>query len=148
MPERDAPPAATTTVLALDFGRRRIGVAVGQSVTASASPLGTVANGDSGPDVAALERLIDEWRPDRLVVGLPLSADGGPSELVPEVRAFVRWLGRFGLDIDTVDERHSSQEAAALLISARQGGSRGRIRKGDVDAAAAVVIAERYLAAL
>ena len=66
------------TILAFDFGRRRIGVAVGQSVTASASPLGVVANADTGPDFGAIGRLVAEWRPSRIIVGMPLTADGSP----------------------------------------------------------------------
>src|SRR5690606_25762510 len=66
------------TVLAFDFGGSRIGVAVGQSVTGSAGPLGVVANGPRGPDWERIDALVREWRPSRLIVGLPLHADGSP----------------------------------------------------------------------
>ena len=79
---------APETILAFDYGLRRIGVAVGQSVTGSASPLGIVANGPDGVDDAELSALIAEWRPTRLVVGLPMHADGSPSEMQQHVAAF------------------------------------------------------------
>jgi putative Holliday junction resolvase len=142
-PERDR--GRPETIVAFDFGRRRIGVAVGQTVTTSASPAGVIDNGDRGPDFAGIARLIEEWRPARLVVGLPLNADGSQSRMHAVVAEFVADLGRYGLPVDTMDERHTSQEAEAALKRARASGQRGRIRKQDVDAAAAVLIAERYL---
>ena len=99
---RDTGGAAPETILAFDFGLRRIGVAVGQSVTMSASPLGVVPNSDDGPDFDAIARLVDEWRPTRLVVGLPLSTDGEPGEIQAHVDAFVRELWRYQLDVDTL----------------------------------------------
>lgn len=144
-PDRAA--ARPETILAFDFGLRRIGIAIGQSITGSASPLGIVANGASGPDFTAIGALVTEWRPTRLVVGLPFHADGSDSEMLAPVRAFVDELGRFGLPVATVDERYSSVEAQRLLKDARASGNRGRIRKGDIDTAAAVCIAERFLSA-
>lgn len=135
------------TLLAFDYGRRRIGVAAGQSVTGSASPLGTVRNTANGPDNAALAALIREWRPALLVVGLPLHADGSPSEMQHPVEEFIELLGAFELPIDTIDERYTSVEAQARLKEARAAGARGRISKESIDSAAAVLIAERYLAA-
>jgi putative Holliday junction resolvase len=134
------------TILAFDYGLRRIGVAVGQDVTASASPVGTIANGDDGVDHAHLQAIIAEWRPARLVVGMPLHADGSPGEMTGAVDAFIAELARYGLPVATIDERYSSLEAEQTLKNARQQGSRGRIAKADIDAAAAVFIAERYLA--
>ncbi|NIL93821.1 MAG: Holliday junction resolvase RuvX [Woeseiaceae bacterium] len=137
--------AAPETILAFDFGLRRIGVAVGQSVTMSASPLGVVSNSDKGPDFEAIDRLIHEWRPTRLVVGLPLHADGEPGEMQAHVEEFVRELWRYNLDVDTVDERYTSIEAEEALKKARAAGSRGRVSKEAIDSAAAVFIAERFL---
>ena len=141
-------PSTPETILAFDYGLRRIGVAVGQSITGSASPLGIVDNGERGPDQDRIEALIKEWRPNGIVVGMPLHADGSPGDLAPTIRAFMRELERFGLPVTEIDERHTSQEAEATLIRARQAGSKGRISKSDIDAAAAVMIAERYLAGL
>ena len=141
-PDSSIPPL---TVIAFDFGLRRIGAAVGQAVTASASPLGVAGNGEMGPDWDQIRIWIDEWRPDRLIVGLPLNADGSESTLVETVRAFAADLARFGLEIGLVDERYSSREAEEALKSARASGRRGRIDKKQIDALAAVIIAERWL---
>ncbi|MGB5164949.1 MAG: Holliday junction resolvase RuvX [Woeseiaceae bacterium] len=136
------------TILCFDFGLRRIGVAVGQDITGSASPLGIITNSDDGPDTNRIAALIKEWRPAKLVVGMPFHADGSDSEIQVPVRAFIELLGQFELPIDTIDERYTSLEAERVLKEARAAGTRGRLTKEMVDAAAAVFIAERYLAAL
>jgi len=133
------------TILAFDFGLRRIGVAVGQTVTGSASPLGVIANGDDGPDFEAVATLVREWHPSRLIVGLPLHADGSPGEMQSHVEGFVRELWRYQLKVDTVDERYTSREAESVLKNARAAGNRGRISREMIDSAAAVLIAERFL---
>ena len=135
------------TILAFDYGRRRIGVAVGQTITASASPLGVVSNDYSGPDHEKIASLIKEWRPNRLVVGMPAHADGSASDMQNYVNQFIETLAVFEIEIDTVDERFTSIEAEAQLKDARAAGARGRITKESIDSAAAVLIAERYLAA-
>ena len=143
---RDTP---LETIIAFDFGLRRIGVAVGQPITGSASPLGVVANGRGGPEWARIEALVAEWRPARLVVGMPLHTDGTPSQIAPAVAEFVRGLARFGLPVETVDERYSSLEAREMLVEGRRSGhTRRRTAREMVDAAAAVLIAERWLARL
>ena len=138
--------SAPATILAFDFGLRRIGVAVGQSITGSASPLGVVANRETGVDQDAIGALVREWRPGLLVVGMPAHADGSPSEMQAPIEAFIEELARYELPVETVDERYTSVEAERVLKEARAGGSRGRISKEDIDSAAAVFIAERYLA--
>lgn len=138
-------PVTPETVLAFDFGMRRIGVAVGQQVTNSASPLGIVRNSDEGPDWVHVGKLIDEWRPERLIVGMPSHTDGSPSAIGNAVRSFVADLERFELPVETVDERYSSLEAEATLKTQRAAGQRGRIKKATIDASAAVLIAERWL---
>jgi len=144
----DTPEASRPeTIIAFDFGLRRIGVAVGQTVTGSASPLGVVINGENGPDEARIAGLIAEWRPSRLVVGMPAHGDGSPSEMQAHVRTFMAELASLGLPVDTVDERYTSIEAGNVLKQARALGSSGRISKEMIDSAAAVCIAERYLAA-
>ena len=134
------------TILAFDYGLQRIGVAVGQDVTASASPVGVVANGADGVDHDRIRAIIREWQPTRLVVGMPRHADGSPSAMTAAVEAFIEELAQYGLPISEIDERYSSLEAEQALKNARKQGSRGRISKQDIDAAAAVFIAERYLA--
>jgi putative Holliday junction resolvase len=138
--------AEPRTILAFDFGLRRIGTAVGQDITGSASPLGVVNNRETGVDFEGVAALIEEWRPTLLVVGMPAHADGSPSDIQAHVDAFISDLERFGLPIDTVDERHTSVEAERVLKNARAAGTRGRISKAMIDSAAAVFIAERYLA--
>ena len=138
-------PDTPETILAFDFGLRRIGVAVGQQVTGSASPLETVRHTDEGPDWNRISALVNEWRPARLIVGMPGHADGSPSEMSTVVLQFVRALDRFDLPVETVDERYSSVEAEALLKTQRQEGRRGRISKEAIDSAAATLIAERWL---
>jgi putative Holliday junction resolvase len=135
------------TILAFDYGRRRIGVAVGQTITASASPLGIVSNDYSGPDNEKIASLIKEWQPSRLVVGMPAHADGSASDMQNYVSQFIDTLAVYELEIDTVDERFTSVEAEAQLKDSRAAGTRGRITKESIDSAAAVLIAERYLAA-
>ena len=137
--------ASPETVIAFDFGLRRIGVAVGQDVTASATPVTAVANRDGHPDWDAIGAVVEEWRPARLIVGLPMQEDGSPSTMAKHIDRFVRELARFDLPIETVDERYSSLEAAALLKSERAAGLRGRIKKEAIDSVAAALIAERWL---
>lgn len=134
------------TVIAFDFGLRRIGVAVGQQVTGSASALTTVANRASGPEWPHIDKLLDEWRPQRLIVGVPTLRDGKPGALVPAIEDFCTALARYDLPVETIDERLSSSDASARLKANRQAGGRRRIAKSAIDAAAAAVIAERWLA--
>lgn len=133
-------------MLAFDFGLRRIGVAVGQQVTHSASAIATVSNRDCGPDWQRIDALIKEWQPQRLIVGVPIMRDGKPGALAPAIEVFCGELQRYSLPIETIDERLSSSEASAQLKAGRRAGARGRIGKAAIDAAAAAIIAERWLA--
>jgi len=107
-----------------------------------------VANRDSGIDHDRIAELVREWRPTGLVVGMPAHADGSPGDLQRPVEAFVAELSRYDLPVDVVDERYTSIEAERVLRQAREQGTRGRITKDMIDSAAAVFIAERYLAGL
>jgi len=133
------------TIIAFDFGLRRIGIAVGQQITDSASPLETVSNSDSGPDWRRIESIVQEWRPQRLIVGMPMRADGSPADFGKSITTFIAELNRFELPVETVDERYTSLDAEAVLKSQREGGLRGRISKEAIDSAAATCIAERWL---
>ena len=133
-------PAARTrdsviSFLGFDFGTRRIGVASGNALTRSASPLATIAAvGEARFE--AIGRLIGEWRPDALVVGVPRHPDGAAHQNTLRAERFARQLGgRYGLPVHEVDERYSTVEAA----------SRGA---RDLDAAAAAIILEQFLGGL
>ena len=125
-------PSSPRSYLAFDFGLKRVGVASGNSLTCTAQPLRTVAaEGDAR--FAAIGRLIDEWRPDALVVGVPFHPDGAEHENTVRARRFARQLhGRFRLPVHEVDERHTTTEAQAA-------GAR------DADAGAACIILEQFL---
>jgi len=111
-----------STVLAFDFGERFVGVAVGETGVGVAHPLVTIDAPASGPRFAAIAGLIEEWRPARLVVGLPLGLDGAPHALTRRAQRFARQLeGRFGLPVALVDERFTSAEAAERLRSMGRG---------------------------
>jgi putative Holliday junction resolvase len=140
MPE--AVMAAEGTVLAFDFGTKRIGVAVGEMLIGQAHALTHIAGEESGPRFAAIAGLIDEWKPQRLVVGLPLSVDGTPHDLTRRAERFARQLeGRFGLPVSLVDERYTSVEAESTL---RAAGAQRALREKKVDAAAAQLILQQY----
>ena len=137
----------TRIVLAFDFGLRRIGVAVGDTLTRSATPHATVPCHDSGPDWTGIDRVIRTLGPDLLVVGAPYNDDGSPGRIAPAADAFAADLGaRYKLTVDRADERFSSAEAASLLREQRASGQRRRsVKKGDVDSAAAAVLLASWL---
>jgi putative Holliday junction resolvase len=133
-------------VLAFDFGRRRIGVACGDTVSRSASSLEAVPADAAGPRWEVIGSLLREWQPHMAVVGLPYNVDGSDSDMTTAARSFAAELARrYALHVAMVDERYSSLEAEARLKSARESGlRRRRVAKSDVDAAAACVILERW----
>lgn len=135
-----APPGGT--VIAFDVGERRIGVAVGESITGSARPLCILECRDSRPDWASLERVIAEWRPSTLVVGRPCHADGSDSHSTRRADRFARQArGRFELPVHRVDERLSTHEAARRRHAS---GAARRRRNAALDAEAAGVILETW----
>jgi putative Holliday junction resolvase len=138
--------AAPAVILAFDYGAKRIGVAVGQTTTGTASPVGVIAvHGE--PDWTAVARCLAEWSPTRLLVGLPYNMDGTETALTATCRAFAAELARrFGLPVDCVDERLTSAAATADLREARRSGTRTRrVRREDIDAHAARLILETWL---
>ena len=139
--------APARLALGFDFGRRRIGVAVGGSATGRATPLAVVRCREDGPDWDTIEALVTEWRPDRLVVGLPYNDDGSESEMTRLARRFAgRLQARFRIPAVLVDERLSSREAEDRLRGERAAGTRRRrVRKEDVDMGAAAVILQGWL---
>ena len=126
-------------VLAFDFGLRRIGVAIGNALTRSARALAPIAARDGAPDWVALGRVLEEWKPSRLVVGLPLNMDDTPSAMSERASRFARQLeGRFRVPCELVDERLSSFEARGLIAESG--------RKASTDSVAACLILECWFA--
>lgn len=129
-----------------DVGSKRVGVAVGSRLTASARGLAVVAMREGQPDWSELDRLQREWLPDSMVIGLPLTLDGAEQPASQRARRVSRWLHeRYQVPVALVDERHSSREAAARFAQARAAGTRKRKHGALVDADAAAVILERWL---
>jgi putative Holliday junction resolvase len=136
------------TVLGFDVGARRIGVAVGSALGSGARALAVVDVHVQGPDWMAIDRLHKQWRPDGLVVGDPLTLDGGDQPIRTAAHAFARELqARYALPVVLVDERSSSIEAAQRFAADRAQGRRKRSDAAALDAVAAAVIVERWLAA-
>ena len=133
----------SSVYLGFDYGSKRIGVAVGDSLTRSARPLPALP----GPDWTAIGRLVAEWRPAALVVGLPLDEDGSEQAITGPARRFADELGkRLKLPVHQADERYSSRAADDALREARSSGRmQRRVRKGDRDGQAARVILEQWL---
>ncbi len=127
-----------STLLAFDYGDIRIGVAVGQTVTSTASPLTSVRVRDRRPDWNTISQLVRTWEPDALVVGLPYTLDGADQETTHSARRFSRQLnGRYRLPVHMVDERLTTREAKSRL--AEQGDP-----DGDDDPVAAQLILESW----
>jgi putative pre-16S rRNA nuclease len=131
------------TVLAFDFGTSSIGTAYGQSLTGSARELEPLRARDGQPDWNQVQRLIDEWQPRLLLVGLPLNMDGSESEIGARARKFGQRLhGRLGLPVEYADERLSTHAAKE---EARGRGHRGHYASDPVDSIAARIFLEDWL---
>ena len=145
MPDEETRPKGT--LLAFDFGHRRIGVAVGQTLTGSASALAVVSFTNQ-PDWQSIARIIGEWKPVAIVVGLPLATDGSESEMSKDVRRFGRQLeGRYGIPVFYEDERLTSFSAEQRFVESRGQGSMRRKDAAMKDAMAAQLILESWLQA-
>ena len=142
--ERVAQSSERHVVLAFDFGLRRVGIATANLATRTASPLTTLKVRDAIP-WSDLDRVIEEWRPAQLVVGLPEGE--GAASIARAVRAFVVQLGeRYRLPVATVDETLTSAAAQSELTSARRSGYlRRRVQRDSTDRVAACLIAEQWL---
>jgi putative holliday junction resolvase len=122
------------TVMAFDFGTRRIGVAIGNTLTCLGQPIKTIAESSSDTSFKVIEGLLGEWQPNRLVVGLPCHPDGIEHEMSAKARRFGNQLhGRFQLPVDWVDERYTS----AVLVGYPD-------MRDNLDAHAAALILEQY----
>lgn len=142
MPDSNMP----QTVIAFDYGLRQIGVAHGQTLTCSAEGISIIKASDGVPNWDQVEKLLQEWRPNLLLVGLPINMDGSESELSRLARKFARRLhGRFNLDVLMVDERLTSQDAKSSLRDASIEGESGRVHLTKIDHLAAALILQSWL---
>ena len=136
------PEVGNRRVMAFDFGTRRIGVASGQELIGTGKPLAMLPARDGVPDWEQISRLLEEWQPDCVLVGLPLNMDDTENDMCARARKFGKRLhGRFHVEVEMVDERLTSFEAKGDVMAA--GGSRDFGRDG-VDDRAAVLILETW----
>lgn len=132
-----------SSVLGFDFGLRRIGVATGQTITATAAPLTTIDTADNGTHFDDIIRLIERWKPDLLLVGVPYMLDGSETEMSKQAKQFSDQLGdRSGLPVQLVDETLSSAEAEEILKQRMQ---LGQHNKSEIDRMAAAIIVQSWL---
>ncbi len=142
MPEGMTSGLISGTFLAFDFGTKRIGIAVGNSISATAQPLTTINDEKNDARFAAISALIVEWQPSALVVGLPCNDNGTPHEMTALCRRFANRLkGRFNLPTLLVDERYTSAAASSVLDDI---GIRGKKQKSLIDQYAAQQILQAY----
>lgn len=135
-------PEQAGVVLAFDFGLKRIGVAMGELMLGEARALATIDEEANVPRFAKIEKLIGQWQPVQLVVGLPLDVEGREHDMSARARRFANQLqGRFKLPVSLVDERYTSVEAEAEL---KQQGGHWTDTKAQVDATAARIILQSY----
>ena len=137
------------TLLAFDFGTKRIGVAVGQELTRTATPLITLNISTNTIDWNAIDQLVTDWRPDAFVVGLPLNADGTEHEVTRAAKQFGNQLqARYNLSTYWVDERLTSAEAESMIAASRSGRKSKPLNrnktKAEVDKTAAKLILESW----
>ncbi|MCG6118346.1 MAG: Holliday junction resolvase RuvX [Aquimonas sp.] len=138
---------AAICALGFDVGARRTGVAVGNTLSGTARPLEVVEMRNGEPDWSRLDRLLAEWNPQQLVVGEPLTLEGDTQPAAERARGFARRLrARYGLPVAMVDERSSSREADRRFAQARRDGHARRSHATQLDAMAAQIILERWLA--
>lgn len=131
------------TTIAFDYGVKSIGVAVGQKITGTASPLSAIKANDGIPNWQIIADVFAEWQPDNLLVGLPLNMDGSEQEITQRARKFANRLhGRFGLIVHTHDERLSTVDAKARLFEL---GGFKKLTKEKVDSVSACLIYESWV---
>lgn len=132
-------PDTVKTVVGFDFGSHWIGVAVGQTFTRQATPLIAVKAGDW----RQIEKILTDWQPQRVIVGLPLNNEGGPQEMTASAERFSRRLeGRFGIKAELIDERLTTREAYQVAIAGNKMKS-----KQEIDSLSAALITESWLRA-
>lgn len=139
-------PIGQRTVIGFDFGKKYIGVAVGQEITGSATPLGSVKANDGIPHWDNISHYLKEWQPDYIVVGLPLNMDGSEQQLTLDAKKFSKRLfGKFGIPVELQDERLTTADAKEQLFA--RGGYKN-LKKDNIDAESAKLIIESYFESL
>jgi len=132
-----------TSVLGLDYGVRRIGVASGQTITSTSTPLTTLSQVNGSPDWAELKQLVKKWKPGALIVGIPYHLDGSESEMTRTAKQFCAQLEQqFSIPVYPVDETLSSREAEEAL---KKNIKIGKHNKHEVDKMAAAIIVQSWL---
>ena len=135
------------TILSFDFGLRRIGVAVGQSLTGTASALETIENPSGDINWSAIEALLADWKPEAIVVGIPLSEAGEEQAITRAARSFAGKLAdKYRLPVHHADERYTSLAAESRFRDHRRTGQLRRKNRGKLDAVAAKLILEQWFA--
>lgn len=133
-------------VIAFDFGLKRTGVAVGNTVIGSATPECTLTSNDELPDWEGISKLFKEWQPSQIVVGMPIELDGTENPLKKRIDRFCNQIqGRYNIDVDQENEQFTSIEAAQRLKQLRQSGRKQKVSKDEVDKIAAAIILENWM---
>jgi putative Holliday junction resolvase len=141
----ESPPSAGK-LLGFDYGARKIGVAVGQTLTGTATPIVTLHSVKRQPDWEGITKLLSSWRPEALVVGIPYNMDDSANEMTAAALRFGRQLaGRYHLPVHLIDERLTTIEARRIIDQAISTGSHAR-RLEKIDQLAAQLILESWLA--
>ena len=131
------------TLLGFDYGKKRIGIATGQTITHSATPCTTLKQVDGNPDWQAIEAEIQQWKPQALIVGMPYHIDGSENKMTATVRQFCYELEkRFKLPVIEVNEALSSQQAEEIL---KKSIKINKQNKHEIDRMAAAIIVQRWL---
>ena len=129
-------------IIAFDFGLSRIGVAVGQAITKTASPLETLQANDGKPDWNKVEALLKQWQPKKVIVGEPFNMDGTDQEITKRARKFANQIhGRFGLPVEMADERLTSAAAREEMF---ESGGYKKLKNSQIDSIAAALILESW----
>lgn len=137
----------SVVALGFDFGEKRIGMAIGNQTTGTSRALGWIATPHNDDGWRDIETAVHDWQPQVLLIGVPLTEDGGKQPMSRKARHFGHQLReRFHLPVCEIDERYSSTAADAALVEARRGGQRTRkLQRGDTDSAAASLIVQQWL---
>lgn len=131
--------------LAFDYGERYIGVAKGHSQIGTSSPEAVVGNNSGSPDFVKLDKIVEQWQPIGLIVGIPVHMDGSEQALTPHARGFRKKIAkRYKLPTYSCDERMTTRNAAEIIKSNRISGKRRKTSKADLDKIAAALILEKW----